>query len=133
MKTVFIDTSAFYALFNSDDPHHSAAVSFYQEEPFLLITTNYVFAELLSLLTKRQGKPTAVACGTQIRASQNLRIIHLNEGVVNRAWGIFTRYKDKKYDLIDCLSFVCMDEFNLSHAFAFDRHFAQHGYHLVPS
>ncbi|MBI2981702.1 MAG: PIN domain-containing protein [Deltaproteobacteria bacterium] len=131
MKTIFVDTSAFYALFNRDDPHHEEAVSAYQEEDDLLVTTHTVFSELLSLLTKRQGKQMAIRCGKEMKASQRLQIVHAKEAEEEKAWELFCRFKDKDYDLVDCLSFVYMQEQGIDDAFAFDRHFVQHGFRLL--
>lgn len=131
MKTVFIDTSAFYTLFNREDPYHKEAILFYTNEPLLLVTTQAVFTELLSLLTKRQGKSIAIRYGKEIRASrERLRIIHMDTSQEERAWELFCKFKDKEYDLVDCLSFICMKDQDLEEAFAFDRHFFQYGFRL---
>jgi predicted nucleic acid-binding protein len=39
---------------------------------------------------------------------------------------------DRDYDLIDCLSFATMEAFGARDVFGFDRHFAQHGFRLLP-
>lgn len=132
MKTVFIDTSAFYALFNREDPHHEEAVSFYQQVSFLLLTTHVVFTELLSLLTKRHGKSVGIRVGKELKASgDRLSIVHLSEDQEKRAWEVFCKFKDKDYDLVDCLSFVCMKDRGIDEALAFDRHFRQYGFRLA--
>lgn len=134
MKTVFIDTSAFYALFNRDDPNHEFAASYYRETSLLLVTTQTVFMELLSLLTKRQGKQTALRCGKELRsAREKLKIVHTTEAQAEKAWEVFSKFKDKDYDLVDCLSFVAMKDSDIEEAFAFDRHFTQYGFRLVSS
>ena len=130
LKTVFVDTSAFYALFNRDDPHHEEAVRVYQDS-LILVTTQVIFTELLSLLTKRLGKHQAIRYGKEIKASrEKLRILHTSEAQEEKAWNLFCRFKDKEYDLVDCLSFVVMEENDIEEAFAFDRHFAQYGFRL---
>ncbi|MBI2345809.1 MAG: PIN domain-containing protein [Deltaproteobacteria bacterium] len=133
MKTLFVDTSAFYALFNRDDPNHRAAAEFYRTESCLLVTTHAVFTELMSLITKRQGKRTAIQCGTAIKAAEErIRVADTSDAQNARAWQLFCKYKDKQWDLIDCTSFVFMEDTCLKEAFAFDRHFAQSGFRSVP-
>lgn len=132
MKAVFIDTSACYALFNREDPHHEEAIEFYQKG-LPLVTTHAVFAELLSLLTKRRGKRLAIRCGRQIKVSQaRLSIIHLSQVQEERAWELFCRFKDKDYGLVHCMSFVLVEDEDIEEAFSFVRHFAQFGFQLCP-
>ncbi|MBI3541089.1 MAG: PIN domain-containing protein [Deltaproteobacteria bacterium] len=134
MKTIFIDTSAFYALLNRDDPHHQEAAAIYQNNSHLFVTTHTVFTELLSLLTKRHSKAIAVRHGKEIRATrERLRIVHLDESQCERAWDIFCKFKDKDYDLADCLSFICMKDQDIREAFAYDKHFTQYGLEIVTS
>lgn len=134
MRTCFADTSAFYALFNRADPNHAAAAGFYQREPVLLVTTHSVFTELMSLITKRQGKRVAVDCGSAMKAAHDrMRIVYTDDAQNERAWREFCKYKDKQWDLIDCVSFVFMEDTGLTEAFAFDRHFAQHGFRCLPA
>ena len=49
------------------------------------------------------------------------------------AWRLFARQRDKDYDLIDCLSFATMESLGIRDVFGFDRHFTQHGFHLLPA
>lgn len=133
MKTLFADTSAFYALFNRDDPHHRAVVELYQNTSLFLVTTRTVFAELMSLITKRQGKRAAIHCGVAMRAAvDRLRIVDTDGGQNERAWQLFCKYKDKQWDLIDCTSFIFMEDADLKEAFACDRHFVQYGFRCLP-
>jgi len=133
LKTLFIDTSAFYALFNRDDRHHQEASHFYQEQSCIFITTQTVFIELLSLITKRLSKKNAIQHGQAIKAShERFKIIVMNEDQAERAWELFCKHKDKDYDLVDCLSFVCMKDLHITEAFTFDHHFAQAGFAKIP-
>lgn len=132
MKTVFIDTSAFYALFNREDPHHDEVVSCYGEGSIFLVTTDAVFTELMSLLTKRQGKAIAIRCGRAMKeARDRLSIVRTEEVQAEKAWQLFCKFRDKDYDLVDCLSFVFMEERGIEEALAFDRHFTQYGFRIV--
>ena len=132
MKQVFADTSAFYALVDKKDPAHARALDFFEVNEFPLLTTNYVFAESMSLITKRLGKATAIRFGESLRASELIRIFHLTPEYEDAAWKEFLRYRDKEFDFVDSTGFALMSKQDIDTAFSFDRHFAQRGFRLVP-
>lgn len=129
---MFVDTGAFYALADRRDPAHDRAKRYYGAGRGSLLTTDYVFAESMSLLTKRLGKSVAVEFGTALRASQRLRIDAVTPKLLEAGWTLFASHADKDWDLIDCTSFAVMQAQRISTAFAFDRHFVQFGLRLVP-
>lgn len=98
----------------------------------MLITTDFIFAETMSLLTKRLGKAVAVAFGEGIRSSSKFRIEEATPQMREQAWKLFAGHRDKDYDLIDCISFAAMESLGIGHVFGFDHHFTQHGFHLLP-
>lgn len=132
MKMIFADTGAFYALADRRDPAHARARDFFENCTAILLTTDFVFAETMSLLTKRLGKEIAVTFGAAMRSSSSMRIEEAPFEVREKAWQLFSRHRDKEYDLIDCISFSMMEAFRIREAFGFDKHFTQRGFHLLP-
>ena len=58
MKTVFVDTSGFYALLDRTDPFHNTAKDAFQraeQQKWRLVTTNYVVHETWALIQHRLG------------------------------------------------------------------------------
>ncbi len=49
-----------------------------------------------------------------------------------RAWDIFSKYRDQDFSFVDCTSFAVMERIKLSTAFSFDRHFSVMKYAVVP-
>ena len=133
MRLVFADTGGFYALADRRDPAHARARKFVENCEAALLTTDFVFAETMSLLTKRLGKNVAVKFGEALRASRSIRIEEVPFDVREKAWQLFANRLDKDYDLIDCLSFSMMGKYRIREAFGFDRHFTQHGFDLLPA
>lgn len=132
---LFIDTSAFIALHDEDDAFHAAAVSFLTPETInrlhaRLVTTNFVFAEVYAYFCRNHAD--AVAVGTYIRDSKILRYIRPDAADEEAAWEIARRYADKDFSFVDCLSFAVMRKLGCNRAFAFDSHFEQAGFALVP-
>jgi predicted nucleic acid-binding protein len=73
LRLLFADTGAFYALADRRDPAHNRARRFYEDSDALFLTSDFVFAETMSLLTKRLGKRLAVDFGQGIRLEALLR------------------------------------------------------------
>lgn len=60
-------------------------------------------------------------------------MISLTSELMTKALNLYTRYKDKTWGLVDCVSFIVMQDRNISVALAFDRHFTQAGFTLAQS
>ncbi len=133
MNLVFADTGGFYALADRRDPAHARARAFLEGCEAVLLTTDFVFAETMSLLTKRLGKEIAVAFGQALRSSPSVQIEETPFEVREKAWQLFSRQWDKDYDLIDCISFSMMETYGIREVFGFDKHFTQYGFLLLPS
>lgn len=131
MALVFADTGAFYAMADRRDPAHPRARRLYAGSSASFVTTDFVFAETMSLLTKRLAKSLAVRFGEGIRRSGRVRIDEVPPEVRESAWALFSTQLDKDYDLIDCTSFEMMAALGIRDAFGFDRHFQQHGLQLL--
>ena len=58
--SIFVDTSAFYALADRTDCLHSPAVRFVETNERLLVTSNFVVHETVTLLRMRLGHAAAV-------------------------------------------------------------------------
>ena len=50
----------------------------------------------------------------------------------DRAWEIFTKYRDQDFGFVDCTSFEATQRMKLTSAFAFDRHFKAMKFTVVP-
>jgi predicted nucleic acid-binding protein len=129
---VFVDTSAWYILCDRRDARHSRAAGILGDRTRHFVTSNFVFVESLSLITKRLGKGAAIRFGKDLRASDRVRIIHIDARMEESAWSLFEDYADKDWDLVDCSSFILMQSLKLTKAFTFDSHFAQRGLEIVP-
>ena len=68
-----------------------------------------------------------------IRSSPKAELVRVSEPLFDRALDLYTRRSDKDWGLIDCASFVVMDDKGISQAFTNDRHFEQAGFtNLLP-
>jgi len=130
---VFVDTSAIYASLAPEDAQHQAAQQTLQrlaEEDAELVTTNYVLLECASLIQKRHGFTPAKRFLT--KAGETLETVWVDSRLQRDAVAIWTKAQSRHLSLVDCTSFATMRQAGIRRAFAFDAHFAQHGFSLIP-
>lgn len=135
MKRLFLDTGYVIALEASDDQHHEAAVAHWRDlleaQPRLL-TTSWVFDEVVTFFNSRGHHQKATEIGHRLLASPSIELVHVGSELFESAWDYFCARPDKRFSLTDCASFVLMRRESLSEALAFDRHFAQAGFTALP-
>lgn len=130
---VFVDTSALYASLAPEDAQHQAARQTLQrlaDEDAELVTTNYVLLECASLIQRRHGFTPAKTFFT--KAGETLETVWIDARLHRDAVAIWTKAQSRHLSVVDCTSFATMRQAGLRHAFAFDVHFTQHGFSLIP-
>lgn len=132
MNGIFVDTCAWYALVDSDDSDHKAAAAFLTANTMPLITTNFIFSETVTLIRYRIGHEAALSFGQKVQESNFVRVIAVTPADEERAWDIFSKYRDQDFSFVDCTSFSVMERMKLSTAFGFDRHFSVMKFAVVP-
>jgi len=128
---ILIDTSAWYAYIDKSDADHDAAVNLVRGLNRPLITTNYIFDEILTLVKIRIGSHIAINFGRKLWNQEVATLIRVIEEDELKAWEIFVEYEDKGFSFTDCTSFAIMDRLKIDTAFAFDDHFIQYGKFIV--
>lgn len=135
MTTLFLDTGFLIALESVDDQHHRQAIACWHQlrmEPCSLVTTSYVFCEIVTFFNVRSLHAKAVEIGDQLLKSNEVNLVQVDEDLLSESWRYFVRYRDKRYSLTDCASFVVMKRLKLKRALAFDQHFSQAGFERLP-
>lgn len=135
MTEVFLDTGYLIALEASDDQNHQVAHRHWQElieRPRILVTTSYVFDEVVTFFNSRDRHGKAVEIGRRLLSSPSVLLVHVDEELFAEAWQYFQQHRDKRYSLTDCISFMVMKREDLREALSFDRHFAQAGFASLP-
>ena len=124
---IFVDTGAWFAYFVRRDPDHAAAVEWMRQNRQPLVTTDFVFDELVTLLALRESRRVAVAAGDLLWTQQVADLEEVAQGDLAEAWDVFRRYQDKEWSFTDCTSKVVISRLGITEAFAFDHHFEQFG------
>jgi len=134
-KTAFVDTAGFMMLADASDPDHERAKAFrddWLEQGGVLVSTDYVLDETLTLVRMRLGLDAAESFWNAVEGSSRLRWEPIDGARAERARRWFFRWRDKAFSFTDCTSFVVMKERKLRIALTSDRHFAQAGFQLAP-
>ena len=101
---IFVDTGAWYARYVAEDVDHAAAVAWFANSPDRLITTDYVADELLTLLKTRGYANIAFSVGAALLAGQVCQFMYVQPTDIEKAWAIFSTYRDKGWSFTDCTS-----------------------------
>jgi len=135
MKGLFVDTAGWLACADIADPAHvkaAAARDTWLQEGGLLVTTDYVADETLTLLRVRLGLATAEEWWQLVDSSPRLRWEYVSLARADKARAFFFRYRDKEFSFTDCTSFVIMRELKLQEVLTTDHHFTQAGFLTLP-
>jgi predicted nucleic acid-binding protein len=123
---IFVDTGAWFATSVPDDPDHAAANSFMRSNRERLVTTDYIYDELLTLFRARGHMDRAKDWIEQVR-HKRCDIVQVLDSDVKSATAVFLDFSDKEWSFTDCTSRVVMERLGIQKAFAFDEHFRQFG------
>jgi predicted nucleic acid-binding protein len=131
MAEILVDTSAVFALVDRSDANHAAAVGALRTlrgrrtNPIL---TNFIVAESHALLLARIGADIA----RQWLRANVWTIDRVTEDDEREARHTIERYTDKTFSYTDATSFAVMKRRGIRTALAFDAHFRQYGFQLLP-
>ena len=135
---VFIDTSALKAYYDSGDGFHAKARNFMQkvsrrEIPISsFVTTDYVLDEAVTIVRFAHSHEKAVELAQASLSSKLLKVEYTDEETFREALELFRKYSDKLWSFTDCVSFTAMKRSDATKAFAFDDHFSQAGFEVLP-
>lgn len=134
---VFVDTNGWIAILNADDGLHSKACVCLSElgtKGRRLVTTDWVLAETGNGLARTAARHRLADATQRLLESPNCQLVWVDKMLFERALKLYSQARDKSWGLIDCASFVVMQDMGVLDAFTSDRHFEQMGFRcLLPT
>lgn len=128
----FLDTSYVVAITHKKDDYHDQAkrVNKNLEKPIELVTSTAVLMEFGSLLSKIHTRKKAFEYIRILKQDKNTKIVYIDSKLFEKSLDFFKKYEDKEWSLVDCSSFVIMQEMNILNALTSDHHFEQAGFNI---
>lgn len=135
LDIVFIDTSALLPTLDVDDTRHAVAASHWHRlldgitaGEIAAITHYGVVSEALSLVQRRMGMASVRWLNDALL--KPLLVVWVDEELHNRALAAMLAADRRSVSLVDWTSFELMRSRGITHALAFDAHFAERGFVL---
>jgi uncharacterized protein len=131
--SVFADTSAFYALLDASDGHHRKAAAAWQEiidSNQNVVTSNYVLVETFALIQSRLGLEAVRDFQRDIVPI--LDVTFITPELHRLGIAALIAASRRGLSLVDCVSFEVMRELGIKTAIAFDPHYREYGFTVIP-
>ena len=127
---ILVDTSAVYAMSDSQDENHSRSVQLFEElisTDQELLVHSYIVVESAALLQSRLGLPATL---NFLRNLSDFRVHWVRVSDHERAVSVLADESRRGLSLVDCMSFVVMARYGVQEALAFDSDFKRGGFDL---
>lgn len=131
MKTVFADTFIYLAIVNPADAYHQQAVALSRALKCRTLTTAWVLTEVADALAAPRQRSVFLTLHESLRNDRNVTVLPPDEDLFDRGLDLYSRRPDKDWSLTDCISFVAMEDEELTEALTADHHFEQAGFTIL--
>lgn len=137
-RRLFVDSSAFFALFHPEDEHHDRTWTFYESVadgtlPYRrLVTNDYVLDEVATRLRRRANHGRALNALATVVDNNVYAIEFTNASVFRAARQRFEAFDDQPLSFTDCAVVSHMEALGLDHLLSFDDDFAAFDCTVIP-
>lgn len=131
MLKTFVDTVALIALVNTRDSLHEKAKEVFinlRRQNYLFVTTEFVLLEFANALSAPDFRVKAAIFIEGLRRSDDIEIVPASSELFRLGFELYKSRVDKEWSIVDCMSFIMMEEMEISEAFTEDHHFEQAGF-----
>jgi len=136
LRSVFVNTSGWLALYNPNDPNHEVATDLWEdlrEQPVRLVTTDYVLDQTFTALKVFGSLQTAQAFNELVKNSMLIRLFMVDSVIFDRAWYVFVEDEQSHWTFTDCVNYAVVQYLGVSEVFTFDPGFSAPGMVTIPS
>jgi len=131
MNPCFADSSYFIALLSKKDAHHEMATKLSKELRKDIVTTSWVLAETSASMNTVHTRQLFVGLVAYLRSDIYVTVLPPTAEAFDKGFELFGARLDKAWSMVDCISFITMQEFGIDDALTTDKHFAQAGFSVL--
>jgi uncharacterized protein len=134
MNEVFLDTSFAIALSSATDQNHLQAVKLanqIESNKTRLVTTQAILLEIGNALSKQRYRAAAIELLASLETDPSIEVVMLTNSLYRSAFNLFKQRTDKEWGLVDCISFIVMQDRGITDALTADIHFQQAGFRAL--
>ncbi|MFP4521717.1 MAG: type II toxin-antitoxin system VapC family toxin [Fibrobacterota bacterium] len=133
MKTalIWVDTSFLYAFFVESDRNHKDARERLQKcalEGNLLVISNLIAGELLTLIAAEFGHETAVETAELLRESDFIKMVYSDFEIEKKAVLWWKKYLYRNFTYTDCVSFEFINALGIQHILTYGKSYIEAGF-----
>jgi predicted nucleic acid-binding protein len=130
-NSVFLDTHGWLAVLNATDALHVQALELWLElmrQGYQVVLTDWVVVEAGNGLARSRTKGRFVQVIEEMMDAPSVEVVVVDHNLLRRALANYAKYADKTWGLVDCASFIVMEERGITEAFTSDHDFEQAGF-----
>lgn len=134
MPISFVDTAAWIALVNTRDSLHDKAKEVFarlRAQNYQFVTTEFVLLEFANALSAPLFRKNASSFIEGLRNMPEVEIIAASSDLFAKGFMLYQNRSDKEWSIVDCASFVVMEDKQIVEAFTSDHHFEQAGFTIL--
>jgi predicted nucleic acid-binding protein len=134
MTEVFLDTSFAIALSSITDQNHVRAIQLANQieaNKIRLVTTQGILLEIGNALSKQRYRKAAIQLLESLETDPSVEVVLLPNSLYKSAFNLFKQRADKEWGLVDCISFIVMQDRGITDALTADAHFQQAGFQAL--
>jgi len=135
MKRYLVDADAFIALIRQDDSNHQKALAVIErfKSDTQYLTSNYVFSEVVTVLSLRVGKSAALAFIDTIHLETSpYTILPVDAALEKDAVAVFKAQASKNVSFVNCINIALVRAHQLDGIFSFDKVYKKNGLPTIP-
>ena len=133
-EKIFVDTSAWIALFVKNDKYHSKAISLFkniQKTSSFLYTSDYVVDETVTTIRMKSNHQQSLIALESILDSHMTSLIYINPDYFMKTTQLYQKYKEHTFSFTDISSFIICQHLRIKDVFSFDEDFRIAGFNLL--
>lgn len=128
---VFLDTSHLVALASNRDQYHQKSVELTEATTAAgrrIVTTEAILLEVGNSLARLRYRRGAALLLRSLLSDTSCEIEPVTTELLRRGLDLYVARADKEWGLVDCVSFIVMQDRGLTEALTSDDHFEQAGF-----